>query len=161
MMENMYRPIALIALLTLSLACQKEKTIETPSGDIKITEEKETVKLEGEVEGKKFTAHVGEGSKIPSGFPEDIQIPSGATITGSFEQDNALILTFSSNQAPNAIGGFYERSLQKAGWNLEMNQAFHGQQIVAFSHGNEQIQVMASPGMEGTDVVVTFARQIE
>lgn len=73
------------------------------------------------------TYNVGEGAKIPDGFPSAVPLYAGAKVTSSAESlesgKKVYMVTLTTSDAFASVAGFYKEALKKSGWNItqEMN----------------------------------------
>jgi hypothetical protein len=92
-----------------------EKAIEKQSGGkAKVDLSKGQVTIKDE-KGQ-MTMTQGGGAQLPDGFPKDVLVYAGASITVSAKQPNAFMLVLTSKDDKKKVAETYKSTLKSQGW---------------------------------------------
>ena len=109
--------------------------------DISKDGEKTTV----ETEQGKVTA----GKSVPIGFPSNISIYKGATITQSVESELGVSIIAETKDSVTKVADFYKTDLPKEGWKITESTSVSGSAALTAEQGSKRAIVVIAPGSEG------------
>lgn len=131
-----------------------EKVIgSATNSDVEVDKNKVTINTN---EG---TMQWGENVTLPSNFPEDVPVYSGAQVTASSTQnDDSFYVTLSSADAFNDVKAYYDDQIKSEGWKIDNTSSYSsGGQSATFiaSKDNRQLTVgvYEYPGEDETQEV--------
>lgn len=153
--------LCLVPLFVLA-ACNRSKTISTPSGDVKVEESgkngQSTVTFTGK-EGEKFTIN-SEGGKVPDDYPKDVPVAGGAKVmmatTATNEGNTGTSLILESTDSHEKVLAFYKKGLADNGWKIETTISQPNVTIIAASKDkrNLSLQIGESEGKTSITQIV-------
>jgi hypothetical protein len=123
-MNHTYRfcPWLLILILGCWSGCGRSTTVTGPEGEkATVTQDRQGVgiTIEGK-QGEKVRIAADEaGVALPDGFPKDVPIYPGATITASATTQNMMNVTLQTKDQPQQVRTFYQGTLKQNGWEMQ------------------------------------------
>lgn len=152
-----------VSLLTLFLlaSCSREETYATPEGDVKVKRSGSDIEVTSEdEEGNKFAAQSGKNVEIPTDFPSDVPIYSGAKPLVAMQMEaQGQSLTLESVDSLDNVYQFYVDALQANGWTLDAQMDLGGQKMIAAKKGNQSAVVSIGTSEGKTQIVLTVAEE--
>ncbi len=121
--------------------------VKTDKGSISVDGESGSMVLEGE-DGSKVEFSVGEGQKIPDGFPKDIvPIYKGAKIMATsknlVDDKESFLVSLGSDDSVDDLADFYKSKFSKKEIKTSMNM--NGMHIMAIEKGGYAISIQIVP----------------
>lgn len=95
---------------------------------------------------------------LPEGFPKDIPLYNGATLT-SYSQMRAgrgFRLVYRAEAEPAEVFSWYKAALEQTGWSLETAQ--EAALEAAFTKDARTLQLSLEPGEDGTNCSLSLSR---
>ena len=138
-----------VAIVVILSACESDTAQESPIEaladvkglDVDIDEETFVYSVEGK-DG--FSAVVGSGASVPSGFPDDVLVYEDAEITLSIETEEGFQLMLLAQATPEAVLRAYQTSLVVEGWRSADSMVTKGLAIVTYKKGSRVVSVSVS-----------------
>lgn len=113
--------MVLLAGLVLTTGCAQIAEQVTKSAVEKAT----GVKVESDgvtVTGKDGQqVSIGGENKLPDGFPSEVPVYDGATITSSVSTEQGFLVGFTTTDAPREVLDWYKSELAAGGWEVKSN----------------------------------------
>lgn len=142
----------------LTTGCGKsleEKTIEKAfDGQIDLDIDGDSVTMETE-EG---IMQVGENSKLPADWPDDIYVASGNITSSSSHQDGIFNVSIATDDSVSQVKEDYENQLKSAGWNITMSMSIENSVIMGAEKDNRTVSISIGED-EGKTVIVIGTSQ--
>jgi hypothetical protein len=109
----------LVLLVCLAVGCRKSTTVVAPDGSrATVTKKGDAVEVTVKgADGGTVRVAGGEGGvALPEGFPKDVPIYPGATVTTSATVENAMNAVLKTSDPVNKVAAFYKEKLKANGW---------------------------------------------
>ncbi len=165
--------------LILIVACSSEKTIDSPAGEITVTENKNGIEVKSRdgslsIEGNEKKGHIsiktdeGENievaynkNKLPADFPKDIPIYTPSTITMSqvMNKGKTAVATLNTSDDSLKVVRFYKKALPLQGWSVEGEMNMGGMVMLQGKKGNTMLNLSVVKGEDGTNITLAKAEE--
>lgn len=149
--------IVLLLVVACSLVgCRKSRTYTAKDGtQATVTESGKgsQVTIEGK-EGKVQMSGEG-GLALPEGFPKDIPIYPGSTVTMSVKVEDGMQVTLKTGDPASKAADFYKEKLKADGWAIEMTANTEETSTVVGKKDKRTAMVMANRESNGTMIMLT------
>ena len=110
------------------------------------------------VEGEDgFSAVVGSGASVPSGFPDDVLVYEDAEITLSMETEEGFQLMLLAQATPEEVLRAYQTSLVMEGWRSADSMVTRGLAIATYKKGSRVVSVSISSVGDGDASQITLS----
>jgi len=152
---------ACCAGLALLYGCGKdEKTVNTPQGELRITQKDGTATMELAGKGVKATVTSGEGAvALPADFPKDMPLIQGGVVRMAVEAGPNFSVHLVAPASVAEAGKFYEDGLKGQGWKIEAVMNLGESVMVAASKGARKCQVTIAPEAKGSLLQLVVPRE--
>lgn len=113
------------------------------------------------VEGEDGSFSAGQGDELPEGWPSEVALPDGATITSSMgvdqggEQGWSVVANF--DDSPNAVVDAFKASLTGAGFTEDSAYTSADMTLLAYSSDTYTVAVTVGPEGDATTTSVTVS----
>ena len=159
------RRFAMLGLVAMALtlsACGSDTAQESLIGafadveglDVDIDDDTLVYSVEGE-DG--FSAVVGSGASVPSGFPDDVLVYEDAEITLSMETEEGFQLMLLAQATPEEVLRAYQTSLVVEGWRSADSMVTRGLAIATYKKGSRVVSVSISSVGDGDASQITLS----
>ena len=159
------RRFAMLGLVALALtlnACgsdtAQESLIEALADveglDVDIDDDTLVYSVEGE-DG--FSAVLGSGASVPSGFPDDVLVYEDAEITLSMQTEEGFQLMLLAQATPEEVLRAYQTSLVVEGWRSADSMVTRGLAIATYKKGSRVVSVSVSSVGDGDASQITLS----
>ena len=122
--------------------------------DVDIDDDTFVYSVEGE-DG--FSAVVGSGASVPSGFPDDVLVYEDAEITLSMETAEGFQLMLLAQATPEEVLRAYQTSLVTEGWRSADSMTTRGLAIATYKKGSRVVSVSISSVGDGDASQITLS----
>ena len=122
--------------------------------DVEIDDDTLVYSVEGE-DG--FSAVVGSGASVPSGFPDDVLVYEDAEITLSMETEEGFQLMLLAQATPEEVLRAYQTSLVMEGWRSADSMVTRGLAIATYKKGSRVVSVSISSVGDGDASQITLS----
>ena len=122
--------------------------------DVEIDDDTLVYSVEGE-DG--FSAVVGSGASVPSGFPDDVLVYEDAEITLSMETEEGFQLMLLAQATPEEVLRAYQTSLVMEGWRSADSMVTRGLAIATYKKGSRVVSVSISSVGDGDASRITLS----
>ena len=122
--------------------------------DVDIDDDTFVYSVEGE-DG--FSAVVGSGASVPSGFPDDVLVYEDAEITLSMETEEGFQLMLLAQATPEEVLRAYQTSLVMEGWRSADSMVTRELAIATYKKGFRVVSVSISSVGEGDASQITLS----
>ena len=122
--------------------------------DVDIDDDTLVYSVEGE-DG--FSAVLGSGASVPSGFPDDVLVYENAEITLSMETEEGFQLMLLAQATPEEVLRAYQTSLVVAGWRSADSMVTRGLAIATYKKGSRVVSVSISSVGDGDASQITLS----
>lgn len=110
------------------------------------------------VEGEDgFSAVVGSGASVPSGFPDDVLVYEDAEITLSMETEQGLQLMLLAQATPEEVLRAYQTSLVMEGWRSADSMVTRALAVATYKKGSRVVSVSVSSVGDGDASQITLS----
>lgn len=94
-------------------------------------------------------------TQVPESFPDDVPLYPGArTTTSKVAPDRSMLVSFASDDAPNAVYRFYRDALTATGFHVEADLVAEGSRMFSLSKGARQITITISRAGRGSEITI-------
>ena len=114
--------------------------------DVDIDDDTLVYSVEGE-DG--FSAVVGSGASVPSGFPEDVLVYEGAEVTLSMETEEGFQLMLLAQATPEEVLRAYQTALVVEGWRSADSMVTRALAVATYKKGSRVVSVSVSSVGDG------------
>ena len=122
--------------------------------DVDIDDDTFVYSVEGE-DG--FSAVVGSGASVPSGFPDDVLVYEDAEITLSMETAEGFQLMLLAQATPEEVLRAYQTSLVTEGWRSADSMITRGLAVATYKKGSRVVSVSISSVGDGDASQITLS----
>ena len=122
--------------------------------DVEIDDDTLVYSVEGE-DG--FSAVVGSGASLPSGFPDDVLVYEDAEITLSMETEEGFQLMLLAQATPEEVLRAYQTSFVMEGWRSADSMVTRGLAIATYKKGSRVVSVSISSVGDGDASQITLS----
>ena len=110
------------------------------------------------VEGEDgFSAVVGSGASVPSGFPDDVLVYEDAEITLSMETEEGFQLMLLAQATPEEVLRAYQTSLVMEGWRSADSMVTRALAVATYKKGSRIVTVSISSVGDGDASQITLS----
>ena len=110
------------------------------------------------VEGEDgFSAVVGSGASVPSGFPDDVLVYEDAEITLSMETEEGFQLMLLAQATPEEVLRAYQTSLVMEGWRSADSMVTRALAVATYKKGSRIVSVSISSVGDGDASQITLS----
>jgi hypothetical protein len=142
------------------LGCGRSDTATGPNGEkIKVDQKIGAVEVTGV--GKDGTARVstdGKGIALPSNFPKDIPIYSGAKVMSSVEANGEQMLTLQTSDSVEKVDEYYAKSLKDENWTIEATMKLPQANTYSTKKENRKLSVNIAQG-DTTTIIIAIKQE--
>ncbi len=116
------KPFAGLLAVSLALACGcgQKATYQTKEGEVKIDQKAGQTTYEATTKDGKLKVSAGQaGVALPDGFPKDVPIYKGATVSMAMSQGKQMVVHLTVSASPADGIKYYQDELKANGWAIE------------------------------------------
>ena len=154
--------LGLVAMAFILSACgsdtAQESLIEALADvdglEVEIDDDTLVYAVEGE-DG--FSAVVGSGASVPSGFPDDVLVYEDAEITLSMETEEGFQLMLLAQATPEEVLRAYQTSLVMEGWRSADSMVTRALAVATYKKGSRIVSVSISSVGDGDASQITLS----
>ena len=122
--------------------------------DVDIDDDTLVYSVEGE-DG--FSAVLGSGASVPSGFPDDVLVYENAEITLSMETEEGFQLMLLAQATPEEVLRAYQTALVVEGWRSADSMVTRGLAVATYKKGSRVVSVSVSGSGDGDASQITLS----
>lgn len=129
---------------------------------------KEGVKADVDLSGEKVTIESkdgksvitgGKGATVPDGFPRDVYVYEGATITGSVSVPGGFNVVMETSDGADKVLAAVKSKMTEFGWKEEMTMNQAGNAMVGYKKGERTAMVNINADKKTTHITLTTAEK--
>lgn len=149
--------IVLLLVVACSLiGCRKSRTHTAKDGTkATVTESGKGSKITIEGKEGKFQASGEGGLALPDGFPKDIPVYPGSTVTMSVDVKDGMQVMLKTADPANKVFDFYKENLKSGGWAIETSVNTEANSTVVGKKDKRTAMVMANRESKGATIMLT------
>lgn len=98
----------------------------------------------------------GEGVELPSDFPSDVPVYSGATVTGKTTSTDGSTVSFSTDDSVSKVSSFYKKELEDEGWTEISTYESTDSIVLSYEKDEQQLSLSIYGDSSGTSFVIIY-----
>ena len=153
--------VVLLMVGCVAVGCRKSKSYTAPDGTrATVTENGKgnQITIEGK-DGAKVQVSGEGGLALPEGFPSDVPVYPGSTVTMSMAAKDGMHVALKSADAPSKVAKFYTEKLKTSGWEIETTMNTEDGSMISGKKGKRSVMAAANKDSGGAIVTLTVSKE--